>query len=339
MTEDLPQALHRSVEDAAVAPGTSQRAFAAGRRARQRGVRLRAVGSAAGVAILGTAGFLTLSGSHHEATTRLDEDPKTRSPLYVTNGTRVRGYGYLVSTADGSRMCINHLGPSIDPGFSPGYREDPPTQCEGSIALVGLDPAGLPAVTGGRAGNSSFRGVWKDGTVAEARLMPGHLERMTSGPAPFDDAAVPCTPPAGGWPTGGFPQEDYPSGLQEDNRLHPGDAMMTAVMYPSRSTPVLGIVSTDEAAAARVRALLTPKYGKALCVVISKASETDLELALKGPPTQSTTAYNFGQPAPAVGLSVTVPWYVTVVDGKVQAALDKLPPDLITLTANIVPDG
>jgi hypothetical protein len=338
MTEDLAQALRRAVEDAAVPPGTSQRAFAAGQRARQRTTRLRVIGTVIGVAILGTAGLLVLGATHEPRATRLVEDPKTRSPLYVSNGTRVHGYGYIVSTTNGSRMCISHQGPSIDPGFSPGYQQDPPTKCEGSIALTGLDPSELPAVEGGRAGNFGFRGVWHDGAVEDARLVSERFDRVTVGPKPFDDAEVPCPPPAGGWPTRGFRQEDYPPGLQADNSAHPGDAMMTAIMYPSSTTPVLGVTSTDEAAAARVRALLTPRYGKALCVVVSKVSQTDLELALQGPPTSDPSARNREQAAPAVGLSVTVPWNVTVVDDKVQAALDRLPPGLITLTATIAPD-
>jgi hypothetical protein len=103
---------------------------------------------------------------------------------------------------------------------------------------------------------------------------------------------------------------------------------------------VLAVASTDEAAAERVRALLTPKYGKALCVVAIGLSETDLDRAMQGPPREdSTDLRRVSQSFAAAGLHVTVPWYVTVVDDKVQAALDKLPPDLITLTAVIVPES
>jgi hypothetical protein len=299
---------------------------------------LRAAGAAVGVGILASAGVFVLTNSDEHVTAKLtQEDTGTRSPFYVTNGTRVQGHGYVVSTADGSRMCIVHIGPSMDPGFP--STPDPPTQCEGSVALIGLDPVGLPEVEGGRAGMTGFRGVWKDGTVTDAGLTNSTYHPFQSGPPAFDDSDVPCSAPAGGWPKAGFPQEDYPSGLQADEHAHPGDAMMTAVMHPEPMVSVLAVASTDEAAAERVRLVLTPKYGKALCVVAIGVSETNFERALQGPPREdSANLRRVSEAVPVAGLRVSVPWYVTVVDDKVQAALDKLPPDLITLTAVIVPE-
>jgi hypothetical protein len=314
--------------------GGQARAVAVRRRAR---IGVRAAGAALGLGTLAIAGAFVLNNSDENVTAKLTQDARTRSPLYVTDGTRVQGHGYVVSTSDGSRMCIVHIGPSMDAGFP--STPDPPTQCEGSVPLIGLDPAGLPKVEGGRAGMSGFRGIWQDGTVADAELTSATYHPYTSGPSAFDDTQVPCSAPAGGWPKTGFPQEDYPTGLQADRNAHPGDALMTAVMHPDPMVSVLAVTTTDEAAAERVRTLLTPRYGKALCVVAIGLSEADFEQAMQGPPREdSTDLRRVDQAVPVTGMRVAVPWYVTVVDEKVQSALDKLPPDLVTLTAVIAPE-
>jgi hypothetical protein len=217
-----------------------------------------------------------------------------------------------------------------------GFPEGAPKQCSDGVDLDGFDTSLLPKAEDGRAGNASFVGVWEGNKVA-VTTSSKQQQPDTYGSRVMDDAVVPCPRPAGGWPAKAFAQEDYPAALLEHRKTYPNDAMVTAILYPDgemqHDVQVLGVVAPDRDAAQRVRDVLAPTHGRALCVVVANYTPEQFALAAQG----AQGVYAVGEPSLETGLKLFVSWSVFVVGDEVQDALDKLPKGLVDVSALIIP--
>jgi hypothetical protein len=268
-----------------------------------------------------TAAPTTSAGTKHEGPT---------SPLYVTNGTKVEGGGYIVALDGKVRLCGG------DKIYDAGFPEGPPAQCSKGVDLQDFDTSLLRKVDGGRAGNASFVGVWQADTVKVTASSPSRQEHRGGGRL-MDDAVVPCPEPAGGWPPKAFAQEDYPAALLQHRKSYPHDAMVTAILYPKgelqHDVQVLGVVTPDKAAAERVRSALDSSHGKALCVVVADYTPEEFALAAQG----ADGVYAVREPGLETGLKLFVNWSAFAVNDEVQSALDKLPAGLVEVTSLVRP--
>lgn len=120
-------------------------------------------------------------------------------------------------------------------------------------------------------GTATIVATYRHGRLAVVEQRPFRIV-----PPAMTMRTVPCTAPAGGWPSGG-PVNLSTRPVDQYRHAHPGSVEMLAMLRPGAHKVVMYVITTGDPAP--VRAALRPDYGKRLCVVRARFSPTQIRTA------------------------------------------------------------
>lgn len=223
---------------------------------------------------------LALTGCGHSPVSRatLRSAPRAVGPLTVpVDGDRVEGTARVVQVpGQPARFCGEELVAAV--GYAPGY-EPAPADCPQGVDVTGLDLRTVPGHVekdGAVEAFGTMTGTWRGGHVEVEQLS------APASPSPGEPSqeAVPCAPPAGGWPTGPANSNLWPVMQQVLSRL-PELQPETRVelLRPSVTQTLVGAIALDDTDRARIEQVLQDIAPDRHCVAVSRYSPAELAAA------------------------------------------------------------
>jgi hypothetical protein len=183
----------------------------------------------------------------------------------IADGSRVGGTGAIGPAGQGFVLCF--VGAPFVTLGGPGPNEAP--TCSDQVALSG-DTRALAHW----AGKERYvRGTWQAGGLRVTSIVAPQADYT-----PATAHSPPCPTPPGGWahvPPSPDPNVNFSPALRY-RRQHPGVVVTYWIFRPTKLTPVMTIASTDPSA---TRTALAAAYPRALCVVASRYSLTQVHQA------------------------------------------------------------
>jgi hypothetical protein len=183
----------------------------------------------------------------------------------IANGAQVGGTGVIGPAGGGFVLCF--VGAPFMTLGGPGPNEAP--ACSDQVALSG-DTDALAHWT---RRERYVRGTWQAGGLRVRSIGAPQADYT-----PATSHNPPCRTPVGGWaqvPPSPDPNVNLSPALRY-RRQHPGVVVGYWIFRPTKLTPVMTIASTDPAA---TRTALASAYPRALCVVPSHYSLTQVHQA------------------------------------------------------------
>lgn len=285
----------------------------------------------AGLLLLAACGTSTPSARVAEVaspTETATSRPAADGPLHVASGRIVSVPGWPV------RFCAP--APSTLMLITP---TPPPAYCESGVDVEGVD---LDALQGRREaegaveGYASLTGVWDGTTLVVTKQSAPNAD---PGPPARPDTP-PCPAPEGGWPQDPEQANMNMQPMQEYAGRHPDEAVLVAMLRPSRTQVLAYYLTTgdvDEAERA-----LRPLYQVKLCVAKSRWTKKELQSAQADVfrPARGEQVFSAGAYLdPATGQQ-TVHADATVLTPGLQAVLDQHPKGILVIDAWLKPvDG
>jgi hypothetical protein len=194
--------------------------------------------------------------------TRADDGQVSAQELVFGIGDRVQGWGRVVVDCEGVWLDLARVNDLV-------LRTGPKPRSSRSVRLVGDDCAAAPSEFGPNnaiPGHLTVTGIWLgDGIKVDGQ--------SSAGPARADrfESAIPCPPPAGGWPV---VDPDHAYEVKVGDLQTSGAAVTLGWRTAGPDQVVLVVAASDPEA---VETVLHPQLGGRLCIVPSRWTRAQLE--------------------------------------------------------------
>ncbi len=189
-------------------------------------------------------------------------------------GDHVRATGRVVSLP-GRRVRFCAPLPVAAVAYAPGH-EPAPAYCPLGVDISGVD---LAVLSHRREKDGAVEGAATLDLRYESHYRVAVLHQATpQGSNPrFDQPAVPCPPPQGGWPVGPANNNIDLDPVLAYARDHPGTIFKPALLRPSPTQVLVYVLTVTNPEP--VAAALHPYYGARLCVARSRYTSAEVETA------------------------------------------------------------